>query len=327
MGKQILLTGMRPTSHLHVGNYFGALKQVAELQSKYQTYLMVADLHALTTLQDTKNVGKDSLAITALYLAGGINPKKVTLFLQSQIPEQVELATLFGMITPISMLQLNPVYKEMLLEHPSATNLGLLSYPVLQAADILAYKASVVPVGKDQAPHIELAREIARRFNHHFGKIFPEPKTIIQKELKILSLQDPTKKMSKSHGENTQISLLDSPGTIRKKIKSAVTDSGKEIKYNPKNKPAVSNLILLMHLASGTSIKNIEKKLASKGYKELKEETAEAIIKLLTPFQKRYKEIARNPKGVQKLLEEGGKKARKTAIETLKEAKQKIGLL
>ncbi|OGZ41357.1 MAG: tryptophan--tRNA ligase [Candidatus Ryanbacteria bacterium RIFCSPHIGHO2_02_FULL_45_43] len=327
MSKQVLLTGMRPTSHLHVGNYFGALKNVVELQKQYKTFLMIADLHALTTLENTKNIAEDTLNIAALYIAGGINPKKVTLFIQSAVPEQAELATLFNMITPVSMLELNPVYKEMLLEHPKATNLGLLAYPVLQAADILAYKATVVPVGKDQSPHIELAREIARRFNYHYGKLFLEPKTLLQKELKILSLKDPNKKMSKSHEAQTHIGLLDSPKTIHKKIKSAVTDSGKEIVYDPFKKPAISNLMMLMRLASGTSIRLIEKKFQEKGYAVFKESVADALIKLLAPMQERYNTLAENKKAVQKLLETGSKKARIVAAETLKEAKQKIGLL
>lgn len=317
---------MRPTSHLHVGNYFGALKPVVEYQNSYQTYLMVADVHALTTLENTKDVRENTLKVVMLYLAAGIDPKKVVLFVQSEVPEQMELATFLGMITPISMLELNPVYKEMLAEHPKATNLGLLAYPVLQAADILAYKADVVPVGRDQLPHLELAREIARRFNTRFGKIFLEPKGLAGKELKILSLQNPAKKMSKSHGENTQISLLDAPETIHKKIKIAVTDSGKEILYDPKEKPAISNLILLMSLASGESIKKIEQRFFGRGYGEFKEAVASSLIILLEPIQLRYRELAKNKNSVEKLLRDGSKKARVRALKTLVEAKQKIGL-
>src|SRR3989344_4890192 len=237
MLKPILLTGMRPTSHPHVGNYFSALKPLVDIQNKYRIYLMVADIHALTTLETTEHIKENSLKTAMLYIAAGVDPKKVTLFLQSQVPEHAELAALLSMLVPVSMVQINPVYKEMLKEYPRATNLGLLSYPVLMAADILSYKTNIVPVGKDQMPYIELTHEITRRFNTRFGKTFPELDTILQKELKILSLQDPTKKMSKSHGENTQISLLDAPETIHKKIKAAVTDSGKEVIYDPASKP------------------------------------------------------------------------------------------
>lgn len=326
-GRQVLLTGMRPTSHLHVGNYFGALKPVVELQQKYQTYLMVADLHALTTLENTRQLSEETLDVTMLYLAGGIEPKKVTLFIQSRIPEQAELATIFSMITPISTLELNPVYKEMLREHPKATNLGLLSYPVLQAADILAYKATVVPVGKDQLPHLELAREIARRFNNRFGNLFPEPRGLLGKEIKILSLQDPAKKMSKSHSEATQIGLLDSPRAIQKKIRSAVTDSGRDILYDPEKKPAISNLLLLMHLASGKSMKKIEQEFRGRGYAEFKEAVAISLIKALSPLQERYRKIAKHKKAALKLLEDGTKKARLDAAHTLQETRKKVGLL
>jgi len=309
-----------------VGNYFGALKPLIEYQKQYQTYLMVADIHALTTLEDTKDVRENTLKIVMLYLACGVNPKKVTLFVQSLIPEHTELATLFSMIVPKSMLELNPVYKEMLAENPKATNLGLLAYPVLQAADILAYKASVVPVGRDQLPHIELAREIARRFNTRFGKIFPEPASKITADLKILSLQDPAKKMSKSHGEHTYIGLLDSVDQIRKKIKTAVTDSGKDIVYDPENKLGLSNLMFLMHLASDEPIKKIEQRFVGRGYGEFKEAVASSLIMLLEPIQMRYQKLAKNKKAVEKLLAEHSKKAQKIAQKTLTEAKTKIGL-
>lgn len=326
MPKPILLTGLRPTNSLHVGNYFGALKPLLDIQKNFSTYLMVADLHALTTLEDTRTLRENTLTIVMIYLACGVDPKKITLFVQSQVLEQIELALLFGMITPISMLELNPVYKEMLAEHPKATNLGLLAYPVLQAADILAYKANVIPVGKDQLPHIELAREIARRFNTRFGKIFPEPKGIEQEGLKILSLQDPSKKMSKSHGENTQIGLLDPPETIHKKIKTAVTDSGREVIYNPIGKPAISNLILLMHLASGEPIKKIEARFRGRGYGEFKEAVASALIMFTTPIQVEYAELVKNKKSIEKLLHDGSKKAQKIAQKTLTEAKKAVGL-
>ncbi|MEK7643351.1 MAG: tryptophan--tRNA ligase [Patescibacteria group bacterium] len=326
MPKPTLLTGMRPTNHLHIGNYFGALKSLIEYQNKYQTYLMVADVHALTTLEDTKTLRENTLKIVMLYMACGIDPKKITIFVQSLIPEQIELATLFGMITPVSMLQLNPVYKEMIAENPHATNLGLLSYPVLQAADILAYKASVVPVGKDQLPHLELSREIARRFNGRYGKIFPEPESKLHKDLKILSLQDPSKKMSKSHGESTQVSLLDTPEMIHKKIKIAVTDSDKEVRFNMEEKPAISNLIFIMHLASGRSLKQIEHDFIGKGYGEFKTKVADSLVSFLKPIQTQYKELSKNKKLVEKVLTEGSKKAQRVAAKTLTEAKKKIGM-
>ena len=287
---------------------------------------MVADIHALTTLETTEHIKENSLKTAMLYIAAGVDPKKVTLFLQSQVPEHAELAALLSMLVPVSMVQINPVYKEMLKEYPRATNLGLLSYPVLMAADILSYKTNIVPVGKDQMPYIELTHEITRRFNTRFGKTFPELDTILQKELKILSLQDPTKKMSKSHGENTQISLLDAPETIHKKIKAAATDSGKEVIYDPASKPAISNLIMLMHLASGESIQKIEKRFFGRGYGEFKDAVASALIMALTPLQVGYQKLSKNKKAVEKILAEGSKKARLIAVKTLEETKKKIGL-
>lgn len=326
MPKKILLTGMRPTSHLHVGNYFGALKPLVEYQKQYKTFLFIPDVHALTTLEDSHEVRENTLKITMLCLAAGIDPKKVLIYVQSLVPEQIELATLFSMITPKSMLELNPVYKEMLADNPKATNLGLLAYPVLQAADILAYHADVVPVGKDQLPHLELTREIVRRFNHRFGTLFKEPQGHIEEPLKILSLQDPSKKMSKSHGESTNIGLLDSPEDIRRKIKTAVTDSGNTIAYDPEQKAGMSNLIHLMSLASGEPVKKIEARFAGRGYGEFKEAVASSLIMLLEPIQIRYNELSKKKKSVEKLLIEGSKTAQKIAAKTLIEAKKKIGL-
>lgn len=326
--KKNILSGMRPTGILHIGNHFGALLPLVKLQKKADKFfLMIADLHALTTLEDSRNLKTNSLNVAMIYLAAGIDPKKAIIFIQSQVPEHTELANILEMITPLSMLELNPVYKEMREEHPRQNNLGLLAYPVLQAADILLYQTTDVPVGKDQEPHIEISREIARRFNARFGKVFTEPKVILQKESKIFSLQDPSKKMSKSHGEQTYISLLDSPVIIRKKIKIAVTDSGKEIKYDEKKKPAISNLLTIYSLLSKKSIKEIEKEYKNKGYAEFKKNLAEVIINGLEPLQKKYKELEKNPDYLKKVLKDGASEAKKIASETIKIVRSKIGFL
>lgn len=339
--EKIVLTGMRPTGVLHIGHYFGVIPELLKLQKTAgRLFLMIADLHALTTLEDSKNLGQNSLILANTYLACGIDPRKTIIFVQSQIAEHAELANIFSMITPVPVLELNPVYKEMRAEHPKNNSLGLLSYPVLQAADILVYKADHVPVGKDQAPHIEIVREIARKFNVRFGKIFPEPKTILQKESKILSLQDPKKKMSKSHKEESYISLLDSPEIIRQKIKKAVTDSGKEIKYDEKKKPAISNLLTIYSLFSGRPIKEIEKNYKGRGpastrgdasstrggYAEFKKDLAEVIIDGLAPLQKKYRELEKNPEYVKSILRQGTASAKQTASITMEAVRQKIGL-
>lgn len=323
--EKIILSGMRPTGLLHIGNYFGALLPLVKLQDKADKFfIMIADLHALTTLNDSKDLRKNSLSLTMTFLAAGINPKKSNIFIQSQIPEHAELANILGMITPLPMLELNPVYKEMKQEFKQ-NNLGLLSYPVLQAADILLYKTTGVPVGKDQEPHIEITREIARKFNARFGNVFTEPKAVLQKESKILSLQNPSKKMSKSHGEKTYISLLDSPEKIREKIKIAVTDSGKEIKYDEKKKPAISNLLSIYSLFKNKPAKEIEKQYKNKGYAEFKKDLAEVIIKGLATLQKKYKELEKNPEYVKKILAKGDKSAKQTASITMEAVREKIG--
>ncbi len=326
--EKIILTGLRPTGALHIGNYFSAILPFAKMQESADKFLlMIADLHALTTLKDSKNLAQNSLALATIFLASGINPKKTVIFIQSQIPEHTELATVFSMLAPVAMLELNPTYKEMREEHPKNNNLGLLAYPILQAADILLYKTTEVPVGKDQAPHIEISREIARIFNKRFGKIFVEPKTVLQKEAKIFSLQDPSKKMSKSHGEKTRIGLLDSPEEIREKIKIAVTDSGTEIKFDEKNKPAISNLLTIYGLFAEKPVKEIEKKFKGKGYAEFKKELAEVIVKGLSPLRKRYEELEKKPDYIKSALEDGAKRAKKIASRTMEAVRQKIGFL
>ena len=343
--KKTILTGMRPTGILHIGHYFGVIPEVLKVQEIADTLLvMIADVHALTTLEDSSNLKENSLILASTYLASGIDPEKSIIFLQSQIPEHAELSTLLSMVSPVSMLELNPVYKEKKEEHPKNNNLGLLAYPVMQAADILVYKASLVPIGKDQLPHLELAREIARKFNSRFGEIFQEPKAILQKESKMLSLQNPEKKMSKSHEEKSRIGLLDSPETIREKIKSAVTDSGSEIKYDAQNKPAVSNLLTIYSLFSclagplrrsvseasrqaGKSIAELEKEYGGKNYSVFKNDLAEIIIKSLSPIQKKYKELSANPDYLKKVLRDGAEKAKTIASQTMREVRSKIGFL
>ncbi len=325
---KIILSGMRPTGTLHIGNYFGALLPLVKTQDMADKFfIMIADVHALTTLEDSKNLKKNSLSLAMAYLASGIDPERAAIFVQSHVPEHTELSALFSMITPMSLLELNPTYKEMRQEHPKQNNLGLFAYPVLQAADILLYKTTGVPVGKDQEPHIEITREIARKFNARFGEVFPEPKAILQKESKIFSLQDPSKKMSKSHGEKTYVNLLDSPDAIREKIKTAATDSGKEVKYDAENKPAISNLLTIYGLFSGKSIEEIEKKHEGKGYAEFKKDLAEVIIEGLAPLRAKYKELEKNPDAVMSILKEGAEKARETATQTMSEVRQKIGFI
>lgn len=322
------MTGLRPTGTLHIGNYFGALLPFLELQKTADSFfLMIADLHALTTIEDSKNLKQNSLDLITTFLAVGIDPQKTTIFAQSHIQDHAELANILGAVTPVSMVQLCPVYKDMCEQFSKNNNIGLLAYPVLQAADILLYKTTQVPVGKDQEAHIEITREIARRFNSRFGNILTEPKTILQEGAKVLSLQDPTKKMSKSHGSNSYIALLDSPADIRKKIKVAVTDSGSEVKFDISEKLAISNLLTIYSLFSGKSISEIEKVYKGKGYGDFKKDLAEVIVEGLAPIQEKYYELKKNPDFVMSVLKTGAERAKKISSKTMEEVREKIGFV
>jgi len=329
-----IFSGMRPSGQLHIGNYLGALKNWLELQKKTtrlhgeaSCVFGVVDYHAITTPFNVKTISKDTINLVLDYLAAGIDPKKSIIIIQSHIPEHTELAWILGALTPVSWLERIPTYKEKLELHPKHRNLGILAYPVLMAADILLYKATLVPVGEDQMPHIEITNDLARRFNQMFGKTFPLVKGFVNEEMgaRIKSLTDPTKKMSKTGGEG--IGLSDSPESIRKKIKTAVTDSEKEVKYDEENKPAISNLLTIYHLFSGKSISDLKEKYQGKGYAEFKKDLAEVIIKGLKPFQERRKKYEKNPRLVEKILAQGQKKAEKIAQQTMKEVKTKMGLI
>lgn len=316
---------MRPTGQLHIGNYLGALKNWVELQKKANCIFSVVDYHGITTPFDPKTIKKDSMNLVLDYLGAGINPKKSIIMIQSHVPEHTELAWILGTLTPLGELERMTQFKEKSKQHKENINSGLFSYPVLMAADILLYKADTVPVGEDQKQHVELTRKLAKKFNNQFGKTFPLPETqLVKHGARIMSLTDPSKKMSKTGDES--INLNDSPKEIRRKIKKAVTDSGKEIKYS-KSKPAISNLLTIYHLFSNKSIKEIEEKYKNKGYEEFKKDLAEVIIKGLKKFQETRKKYEKNPQLVEKILNQGAKKAEKIARKTIKEVKTKIGLI
>ncbi len=320
-----VFSGIRPSGRLHIGNYLGAIKNWLELQDKNQCIYAVVDYHAITTPFDPKTIGEETRDTILDYLAAGLDPKKSLLIIQSQIPEHTELAWIFGSITPLSWFERVPTYKEKVELHPTHINLGLLSYPALMAADILLYKATEVPVGQDQLPHLELTNQIARRFNNQFGKTFPEVKPILGEGAKILSLQDPTKKMSKTGDES--VGLTDSPEEIERKIKKAVTDSGADIVYDPKEKPAISNLITIHHLFSGKDIKEIEKTYQGKGYGEFKTDLAEVVSEGLKQFREKRAELEKDNAYVENILKESQEKAREIAAHTMKDVRAKIGLI
>ena len=323
-----IFSGIQPTGTIHIGNYFGAIKQWLELQEKNECLFCIMDLHALTTPYETEKLQELILEKTIAYLAAGINLEKSIIFVQSQVKEHSELAWLLNTITPLGELFRMTQYKEKAAKFKKNLNAGLLDYPVLMAADILLYQTDIVPVGKDQKQHVEFTREIARRFNQKFGQTFKLPEVKLPKfGEKIMSLTNPAKKMSKTDRADSYIALFDEPEAIREKITRAVTDPGKAIKYNQKSKPGISNLLTIYSLLSGKSIKELEKNFKGKGYREFKDALAKLLIVFLEPFRRKRKELLQREIYIKEVLEQGRKRAQALAISTIQEAKKKMGLV
>ncbi len=321
-----IFSGIQPTGKIHIGNYLGALKQFVELQEKNECIFSVVDLHAITIPYNPQDFYKNIFETVVCYLAAGIDPEKSILFIQSSVKEHTELAWILGTVTPSGDLHRMTQYKEKSKQFKGKVGAGILNYPILMAADILLYKADLVPVGADQKQHVELTRTIARKFNKQFGKVFPEPEVKMKKEgAKIMALNNPRKKMSKSMPEGC-LYLLDDPKEITKKIMSAVTDSGKEIKYNPLRKPGVSNLLTIYSLFSDKSIKETEKIFENKNYSFLKKSLVKLLIESLEPFRRKKREFLKREIFLQEILKKGKKKAEAIAKSTIKEVYQKMGI-
>ena len=324
--KQTTLSGIKPSGPLHIGNYLGALRQFVAMQNVYHCYFFVADLHSLTEPYEPKEKTAQILDLTASFLAAGLDPKKSTIFLQSFIPEHTELAWIFSTITPVPELERMTQYKDMAKRKGFTVNTGLLTYPVFMAVDILIYKSTIIPVGDDQDQHLEITRTIARNFNRRFGETFPEPKPLHTAVPRLMSLDNPLRKMSKSEPAGC-IFLNDQPAVIEQKIKRAVTDTAP-----PKAgemSPGVANLFqLLQEFSSEETVKKFRRAYedGSIRYSELKPVLAKDIIKGLKPFQKKYATLIEQPKKLMSVLESGSSKARKVAQNTLQEVKHKIGL-
>ena len=325
MDKQTIVSGIRASGKLHVGNYLGALKQFIELQEDLtkQCYFFIADLHALTTPFDPKELARSTLDVAAAYLAAGLNPDKCVFFPQSQVLEHAELAWIFNCLLPLSELERMTQYKEKARAVKTNINAGLLTYPALMAADILIYKANAVPVGDDQVQHVELVRVVARKFNHRFGNTFPEPKTFLNKPLRIMSLTDPSKKMSKTGDE--ALTLDDEPKEIMRKLKKAVTAS-----ESGKKSPGEENLMLLLsHFGKDQEIRYFTKvqNNSTLKYSELKGTLAKDIAEHFEQFREKKKQLLSNPAELARILAQGAEKARSVASATLREVKEKTGLL
>lgn len=323
-----LFSGIRPSGVIHIGNYLGAIKNWVALQSEYQSIFCIVDEHAITTDFEPNELKENIVNTAIIYLACGIDPKKSLIFIQSQVSEHSELAWILGAITPFYNLGQMTQFKEKS-RGKKTFSAGLLSYPILQAADILLYKTNLVPIGEDQKQHLEFARDTAIRFNNRFGEIFKVPEAYLIKETtRIMSLNNPNIKMAKSaESKYNYVSLLDSPDIIKDKIKKAVTDSGKEIIYNKENKPAISNLLSIMSGITNTGIKEFEKKYTGVSYTEFKNDLTEELINFLAPIQEKYEYYKKNKKQVLEILEEGRNKVKKIAGKTMEEVREKIGFI
>lgn len=322
-----IFSGIRPTGEIHIGNYLGAVKQWISLQEKNECIFCIVDLHAITTPYKKDALQENILELATTYLAAGLDPAKAIIFIQSQVKEHAELAWLLGTITPLGEMERMTQFKEKSKKHKDYINAGLLNYPLLMSADILLYQTDLVPVGSDQKQHVELTREIARKFNKKFGDTFKEPEALLPETgEKIMSLQNPDKKMSKTDDKRSYIGLFDEPEEIKSKIMSAVTDTGKNITYNPEKKPGISNLLIIYSLFSEKSIKEIEKKFKGKGYGNFKKQLAELLIVSLEKFRKKRKELLTREVYVKEILDHGRRKADMIAKLTMQDVKKKMGL-
>ena len=322
-----VLSGVQPTGMLHLGNYLGAIKQFVELQNEADCYFCVVNLHAITIPKDPQELLERTKDVAALYLAVGLDPEKVTLFAQSQVKAHAEANWLLQCVARVGELNRMIQFKEKGKGSDSAL-VGLYTYPVLMAADILLYQADQVPVGEDQKQHLELTRDLAERFNRDYREVFTIPKPLIGKVgARIMGLDHPEKKMSKSaESAFNYIAMLDTPKTIEKKLKRAVTDSDNQVRYDAENKPGVSNLLAIYSLLSGKSIQELEKQYEGVGYGAFKRDLIEVTVDHLAPIQERYHEIRRTDY-VDQVLAEGKEKASEVAEETLRKMKDAMGIL
>jgi len=325
--KPVMLSGIQPSGHLCIGNYIGALKNWVELQENYDNIFLVVDMHALTVPQVPAELRKRCLSFVAQYIACGIDPAKSTIVMQSHVPQHAELMWVLNSVTYMGELSRMTQFKDKS-QNQKNVNIGLFSYPVLMAADILLYQTNLVPVGADQKQHLELARDVAERFNNRYSETFVVPEPYIPKTgARIMSLQEPEKKMSKSDENlNNILGLLDPPEVLVKKIKRAVTDSGSEVRYD-ESKPGLSNLISMYSVLSGESFEEIEKRFSGKLYGDFKTELADLVVEVLRPVQSRYNEIMADKGYLEEVLATGAQDAYTRARKTLSKVYRKIGFV
>lgn len=323
-----VFSGIQPTGDMHLGNYLGAVRNWVADQGEHDAIYCVVDLHAITLPQDPAELSRRTLHTAMLLLAAGLDPNACTLFVQSQAPEHAELAWILNCTATFGELRRMTQFKDKSGGQESVS-LGLFGYPVLMAADILAYDTDRVPVGDDQRQHLELARDLAQRFNHRYGDTFVVPEGSVPKiGARVMDLQNPLGKMSKSaDSPQGTVLVLDPPEVVTKKFKSAVTDSGSEVVYDPETKPGISNLLSVLSSATGSAVNDLESEYATSGYGTLKGAVAEAVVEMLRPIQERYRELLEDPSETAAILATGLAKARSTAQPVVARAKRAVGLL
>jgi tryptophanyl-tRNA synthetase len=326
-----VLSGIQPTSgSFHLGNYLGAVRQWVDLQDSHDAFYMVVDLHAITVPQDPAELRSSTRLAAAQLLAAGLDPQRCTLFVQSHVPEHAQLAWVMNCLTGFGEASRMTQFKDKSAKQGAeGTTVGLFTYPILQIADILLYQANRVPFGEDQRQHVEITRDIAERFNKRYGRTFtiPEP-YILRETAKIFDLQDPSIKMSKSASSPKGIiNLLDDPKASAKKIKSAVTDTETEIRFDEVNKPGVSNLLTILATLTGTAVPELEQRYTGKGYGALKTDLADVVVEWAAPFRDRTQEYLEDRETLDSLLAEGAEKARTVAAETLAQAYDRVGFV
>lgn len=325
--KPVLFSGIQPTGNITIGNYIGAMSNFVKLENDYDCLFSIVDLHALTVRQDPASLRRKSLELAALYIAAGLNPEESIIYCQSHVPQHAELAWILNCFAYMGELSRMTQFKDKSQKHADNINAGLFTYPVLMAADILLYQTDLVPVGADQKQHLEITRDIAERMNGIHPGLFKVPKPHIPKETaKIMSLTEPEKKMSKSDPDDSIITLVDKPDAILRKFKRAVTDSETEIRFDPENKPGVSNLLSIMSNMSGESIESIVSRLNGQGYGALKQQTAEATIERLKPIQLKQEELLKDKEYMAKVLKTNAERAQTLALRTLRKVYKKLGL-
>ncbi len=324
--KPIIFSGIQPSGTLTLGNYIGALKNFSKLQDDYDCIYSIVDMHAITVRQNPAELRRRCLELAALYIASGIDPKKALIYCQSHVSGHAELAWILNCFTYMGEMNRMTQFKDKSAKHADNINVGLFTYPVLMAADILLYQTNLVPVGHDQKQHLEICRDIAQRFNGIYGDVFTIPEGYIPKVgARVMSLQEPTRKMSKSDPEDTFIALTDDADTIRRKIKRAVTDSDGEIRFDPENKPGVSNLLSIMSALGAGEIDALVAELQGQGYGTLKARVADCVIAALAPMQAEYKRLIADKGYLQGVLDENAKTACYLATKTLRKVQKKVG--